>query len=182
MSESKRDRPRTLGWSDLHLGHKNIIEYEKRPFKSVDLMDRVLLKTWRETVKSSDVLWNFGDVTLGHSRTWLEETLKNLPGKKILILGNHDRSHSMKWWREIGFDEVYDRPVIVNGFFIFSHEPVYVGPGMPYVNFHGHTHSESSTNPQKVNLSVECIEYKPTDLDLLMAQFSDKRPEEDEVL
>jgi len=141
-------------------------------------MDRHFLDTWKNTIAPDDTLWNLGDFSWYANKAWLTELLSGLPGKKILLLGNHDRGHKPSWWRDVGFDEVHEYPIIVNEFFILSHEPVYVGPQMPYVNIHGHTHSESSSNPQKVNISVEQIGYKPILLQELFDRFKDERPEE----
>jgi hypothetical protein len=41
-------------WSDLHLGHENVIRYCNRPFAGVSEMNTVLLNAWKSTVKSSD--------------------------------------------------------------------------------------------------------------------------------
>jgi len=147
-------------WSDTHFFHENIIKYEKRPFKNSEEMNSILLNNWRETVQAKDKLYHLGDFSFG-GKSVIERMIKPMPGYKILIIGNHDRSHTEKWWREVGFDAVYSYPIILDEFFILSHEPLYVGPEMPYANIHGHTHSESSNNPQKFNVSVECINYKP---------------------
>jgi len=162
-------------WSDLHLNHSNIIEYEKRPFSSVQEMNKTLLDAWKNTIGSKDTIINLGDFALGMNKESLEKLVKNLPGTKILILGNHDIGHSTKWWREVGFDEVSKYPIIYDGFYILSHESLYVGKEMPYVNVHGHTHGESTDNPQKVNVSVEVLGYKPILFDSIKNKFNEEK-------
>ncbi len=164
-------------WSDLHLNHSNIIEYEGRPYASVEEMNAALLGAWGSTIKKNDVLWNLGDVALHMSREMLTKMLSGLPGKKILILGNHDRGRSIPWWYSVGFDVVYEYPIILNNFYMLSHKPLYVNRSMPYVNIHGHTHGTSSDNPQQVNVSVEVIGYKPVLLQSIQDRF--KSIEED---
>lgn len=158
-------------FSDLHLNHEAIIQYEKRPFANVQEMNREILKNWREIVSSQDTIWLLGDVAFKTSKDDLKKIITNLPGRKNLILGNHDRGKSPLWWRDVGFDEVSRYPIIYRDFFILSHEPLYVGAEMPYVNIHGHTHGESSDNPQKVNVSVEVTGYKPLSLDEILDRF-----------
>lgn len=63
----------------------------------------------------------------------------------ILILGNHDNLHNkgesrIQFYYSLGFDKVYDTPVIVEDRFILSHEPVYISPANNFINFYGHTH------------------------------------------
>jgi calcineurin-like phosphoesterase family protein len=96
-----------------------------------------------------------------------------MPGKKILVLGNHDRGRSLTYWYDIGFDEVYKYPIIYDEFYILSHESIYINHAMPYVNIHGHTHSENTTNLQKINVSVECTGYKPVLLDTITSMFNE---------
>jgi len=160
-------------WSDLHLGHKHIIDYEERPFDSVEHMDTFLISSWKDNIKSNDTIINLGDVSFKTNKENLEKIIKNLPGYKILILGNHDRGKSVKWWREVGFDEVYKYPIIYDDFYILSHESIYINKHMPYVNVHGHTHGESSDNFQKVNVSVELLNYKPILFDEIKAKYID---------
>lgn len=157
-------------WSDTHFFHENIIKYENRPFENAKEMNKVLLSNWRKKVKSKDILYHLGDVSLAN-KIETEKIIKSMPGYKILILGNHDRSHSEKWWREVGFDAVYKYPIIIEGFYMLSHEPLYVGPETPYANIHGHTHSESSVNKLKFNVSVENINYEPISLDVVKQEI-----------
>lgn len=76
--------------ADTHFGHKNIIDYCGRPFKSVEEMDEEMKRRWNEIVGPEDTVYHLGDVCMRKSMTpyWGRE----LNGRKMLILGNHDRS------------------------------------------------------------------------------------------
>lgn len=161
-----------LIWSDLHINHEAILRYENRPFKDVKEMKQVLTGNWKSAATSHDTVFVLGDVAFRTTKEELTEIIQNLPGKKVLVMGNHDKSKSLRWWHDVGFAEVYKYPIIYRDWFILSHEPVYVGPEMPYVNIHGHTHGESSTNPRKVNVCVEATDYKPASLDGIIARFT----------
>ena len=43
--------------SDLHFGHKNIVDLCKRPFVDVDEMDAVLIERWNRKVKKNDIVY-----------------------------------------------------------------------------------------------------------------------------
>ena len=80
-------------------------------------------------------------------------------------MGNHDKARTVTWWKDVGFQDVSLYPIIVDEFYIFSHEPVYLNKNMPYANIHGHTHSTCYKNKQYVNVSVEALDYKPIEFD-----------------
>lgn len=44
---------------DMHLGHKNVIEYDKRPFSSVDEMDNMLIMNWNNKVSDDDHVYAY---------------------------------------------------------------------------------------------------------------------------
>ena len=58
-----------LVWSDLHLGHANIIEYQALPFFDVGDMDEEIWRTWERVLQPESVLVLVlvlvGDVAMG---------------------------------------------------------------------------------------------------------------------
>jgi len=163
---------KTWIWSDLHLGHANIIKYCNRPFSSAEEMDTTLIQAWKDTVGKDDTIINLGDVCLGgqYPKDKLHTLIHSLPGHKILILGNHDRKKSVKFWEEVGFNEVYKYPIIYKEWYMLSHEPIFLNENMPYINIHGHTHDKVYGGTSYKNVSVEVTGYKPIDFETILSK------------
>ena len=90
--------------SDLHLGHKNIVDLCKRPFADVDAMDAVLIDNWNRKVKKNDIVYLTGDVVWDKKK--VAYYMEQLSGKKILVAGNHDstwikREECQKYFEEV---------------------------------------------------------------------------------
>jgi len=94
----------TFFTSDTHYYHKNIIKYCKRPFQDVAEMNQVMVDRWNSRVNENDTVFHLGDFGFVHKGEG-SNILQMLKGKKILILGSHDRKAS--YMSEMGFDEVY---------------------------------------------------------------------------
>jgi calcineurin-like phosphoesterase family protein len=75
--------------SDTHFGHENIIRFCNRPFSNVQEMNAELIRRWRDTVPEEGIVFHLGDFAHRRSRLW-NDILCSLPGRKYLILGNHD--------------------------------------------------------------------------------------------
>lgn len=114
------------------------------------------------------VLWNLGDLFYGKMFTAktldeLKAYIDVMKGKNRtlnIVLGNHDRQFK-QWadWKklrpltnkssfttifqQLGFTNVYDRPVLFDDKIILSHEPVFLKKDSQFVNVHGHTHQAS---------------------------------------
>lgn len=64
----------------------------------------------------------------------------------------------------MGFLECSRWPILYEGFFLLSHEPLYINRNMPYANIYGHVHNNPSyrdASSQSVCVSVERIRYCP---------------------
>ena len=77
--------------SDVHFGHKSVIEFDQRPFADVEEMDRSIIENWNRKVRKEDHVYIIGDLIYKSSReaSWY---LSRLNGHLHLILGNHDNS------------------------------------------------------------------------------------------
>ena len=152
--------------ADTHFGGENIRRYENRPFASAMEMDEALIANWNQTVNSEDTVYVLGDFSDYGEDTQDAEILKRLNGRKMLVMGNHDRHRTPEQWRALGFEECFSMPVLYEGFFLLSHEPLYINVNMPYANFYGHVHANPSYNDaskQSVCVSVERISYTPAE-------------------
>jgi len=149
--------------ADTHFGDDRILRYENRPFASTEEMDRQLTDNWNRVVGQEDTVFFLGDFSsYGEERD--RELLGRLAGRKILIMGNHDRHRSSGAWRDLGFAECVEWPVLYREFYILSHEPVYLNSNMPYANLYGHVHNNPSyrdVSRQSFCLSAERIGFTP---------------------
>ncbi|MGF7047142.1 calcineurin-like phosphoesterase family protein [Paenibacillus sp. DS2015] len=146
--------------SDHHFGHKNIIDFESRPFTDVEEMNEYMITSWNARVGKEDKVFHLGDFSfLNQDKT--REIVNKLNGYKVLIMGNHDRGRTRNWWLEAGFNEVSELPLIYKDFFFLTHEPMYMNKHMPFVNVHGHTHGQKYEGKNYFNICVEHWDYKP---------------------
>ena len=152
-------------WSDLHLGHENIIRYANRPFANAAEMDERLHANWRETVSANDTLVVVGDVAMRDAlgeHTW--RRIRQARGKrKLLVMGNHDITGRGDL-RTGGFDEIC-AALCVDGTppLLCTHLPLQAVPA-GCVNVHGHTHDEAPRQSAHINVSVEQLNYRPVPL------------------
>lgn len=75
--------------SDLHFGHKNVINFDHRPFAGVNEMDYMLITLWNGRVQEDDDVYIVGDFA-HHNERPAEWYLRQLKGRKHLVIGNHD--------------------------------------------------------------------------------------------
>ena len=146
--------------ADTHFGDDSIRRYENRPFDSVSEMDNTLVNNWNNTVTDSDEVYVLGDFGGNGNES---DILRKLNGKKYLVKGNHD-TESNNYYRNCGFEEVYDLPVLFKSFWIMSHDAIYVNSNMPYANLFGHVHNTPIVrdySSQHFCVSAERINYTP---------------------
>lgn len=144
--------------SDLHFYHKNIIRYcphFRESFKTLEEMNEYILSQI-DKLPAESILINNGDLYLNSSKSfndikYLVDRMKANDKELWLIMGNHDRemvkfmkdapsNSSLEVLYSLGFDRVFEYPILLEGKYLLSHEPVYLKPGSNLINIYGHTH------------------------------------------
>ncbi len=153
--------------SDTHFGHRNIIDYCRRPFSNASHMDSVMIRRWQERVKPTDIIYHLGDFGMVRE-DHAARILKQLPGKKILILGNHDKS--AKRMIEFGFDFACEamlvKPDGLNHLLYLVHHPQQVKPLAANYVLHGHIHNSTPEERRKLHKGTELVEIPKFNLNL----------------
>lgn len=80
--------------SDMHFGDQSVMsKYDKRPFKTLNEMERVMIQRWNKRVSDNDRVYILGDMF--HKSVSVEKAesiLSQLNGKKYYIIGNHEET------------------------------------------------------------------------------------------
>lgn len=190
VTADKVTEPRLFITSDLHLGHKAIIQYCNRPFdfteQGIEESDDFLLAQYRDTVKENDMVIFLGNLTFkkNHKGQKMTEIITKLPGRKVLIKGNHDW-YKDSFYRKCGFLSV-NRYLIFGDYFL-CHFPVtgkadfngrlmdeeyckfvkatrgFIGDktGFCIRIIHGHTHTQRVDEDDGITRYNCCVDYKP---------------------
>lgn len=174
--------------SDEHYGHRNIIRYCGRPFRSVEVMDAELAARHNSVVSDGDEVWHLGDFCMDKRR--VARYLRRLNGVHRLVCGNHDRCHphrgdAAEWARRYlgaGFLSVeLARWLEVDGLgtVLLTHMPRSEREDPRYQEyrpnswagwlFHGHVHERWLVRGRGVNVGVDQWGYRPTTVDQLVA-------------
>jgi calcineurin-like phosphoesterase family protein len=158
----------------MHFGHERMLIYENRPFNTIEELDETLIKNWNNKIKKEYYIYVLGDVSF-YSKEKTKEIINQLNGRKILIMGNHDRHHSMQYWKDVGFEEVSKHPILFEDKYLLSHEPRYeIRDKNLYYNIHGHLHSHGSLYQPEIfyNVCVERNNYRPVDFDKIKSELN----------
>lgn len=129
-------------------------------------MNHHLLREWSRQVRTGDTIICLGDVA--QPDAWRNRgtvlDLRNCPGKRLLVVGNHDVDPvNQVWPLEVDRTAVTlaapgDPPLLL------THVPLLQVPH-GCVNVHGHVHQkESPSRNRHINVSVEQLNYRPAKL------------------
>ena len=159
--------------SDLHLGHRKIIQHCHRPFDNVHIMDEVILDRINSTVGVDDTLYILGDFTFRGGKP--ADYVSRIKCQDIhLVLGNHDKRSdyidNLSASRiDVGFTSVQEVKEIIycNQRIYLSHYPhrswpaSHKGSWMLYAHCHSKLDNEDKNSSRKtLDVGVDnCVNY-----------------------
>lgn len=175
--------------SDLHIGHKNAISFDQRPFYDLEDMKQTIINNWNSVVSNNDDVYVLGDMFWHNDEA--VEVLSQLKGNKHLILGNHDRVNAemKKYFVSIdSYSEIKDEGRHV----VLCHYPIAHWRNADYgtIHLYGHIHDGRDSRPfteyvatmkrrgypyqcYNVGAMIEYMDYTPRTLDEIMSAAED---------
>lgn len=183
--------------SDQHWGHANIIKFCKRPFESVEEMDREMVERWNAVVDHNDTVYHLGDWTLGNFADF-GHVFKQLKGHVYTILGGHD----YRWWSKLDKSPenlsghrlqvlipnttlasvTVQHPALhtSNGYLpiVLCHYAMRSWDRSHYGSWHlfGHHHGSLQSFGYSFDVGVDCWEFYPVSLDQVARKMSTLKP------
>ncbi|MEG0773593.1 metallophosphoesterase [Clostridium sp.] len=148
--------------SDPHYNHFNICRLCNRPFESRQEMNNSLINNWNSVVNDNDIVFILGDFCFDQKTQWVK-ILKQLKGKKYLIIGNHDKEKNIPYeyfesvcdimmlyiWSTTSDEEhsIYDK-------FTLCHYCMTSWPGQwnGFYHLFGHSHTRKNNTSSDITL------------------------------
>ena len=143
------------------MGHSATLHTFGRPFETAAEMDDKIFWNWRRVVAPEDTILILGDVTVHPLWGQRLKRVRQAPGRKILVCGNHEITRAGSVDND-GFDEIYST-LYVDGDppLLLTHVPLRVVPE-GCVNVHGHLHQRRVPGrTSHINVCVEQLHYRP---------------------
>ncbi len=162
-------KPEIFFIADTHFGHEKKVRNKQVPFKTVEEMNKELIRRWNNKVGPNDIVYHVGD--FGDY-----ENIKYLNGKVYLICGNYENydykgKMPFKKFKEkligLGFADVYQHGIYIDekifGEKIFlTHKPT--NHAKDCYTIFGHIHSLALVKPFGVNVCCTFHYYTPVDV------------------
>ena len=159
--------------SDLHLYHRNIIEYAHRPFNTSVEMSEIILDNINKEVNKDDFLFILGDFCFLSVKQNIKQLKRIRCNNIVFTQGNHDQRRFISRIREetdkkIVTHYINERPMNIGGTtLLYNHIPVPDISKIDYINLHGHIHTEglySITKEGYYDVGVDNNEFKPVSM------------------
>lgn len=154
--------------SDLHFGHRNILNFCNRPWSTVEEMNEGLIENWNSVVGKDDIVFDLGDFAFAPNSKW-REVLSRLNGTHYLILGNHDVSRwpgdkVMELFAGV-YNQLYlkidnQHHVYLNHYPFLCYGGAWRNPENAVIQLFGHVHSGPASSGKDSDRLVNLFPYQ----------------------
>lgn len=154
---------------DTHFGHNNICKYRTQ-FSTAEEHHNVILDNILSVAGKRDTLWLMGDIAFDEKGFEYFIKICEHVGNVKVIMGNHDMNDAIAW----AFYATSVYGITKHKKCWMSHAPIHSDELRGSVNIHGHTHFKSIDDPRYYCVSMEQIDYKPINLQTIIATFRER--------
>lgn len=133
--------------SDWHFGHKNVLAFDNRPFKSIEEMNNELIRRWNDVVSDGDIVYILGDM-FWCTPSKAAPIMDQLNGQKFLIKGNHDKWHDAKFDKKFVKIDEYMEVEDEGRKVVLCHYPIpcFKNHFYGWIHLYGHVHNSFEWN------------------------------------
>jgi len=142
--------------SDEHYHHANSIRYDRRPFSSVDEMNREMVRRHNEVVGDDDLVIHAGDFSMA-GRQQAQNIISRLKGTHWFLEGSHDK------WNKAQKPPQRLELAIEGQWVIVDHYCMFTWPKSHYNSclLFGHSHNDRIYAGKQLNVGVMNNNYYP---------------------
>ncbi len=164
--------------TDWHIGHTNVLEFDKRPFDNIDKHDETILANYNSIVGSDDDFYYLGDMFMNKNKN-AEGFISRMMGKLHFIKGNHDHKDTRKLYAKYGeYLGQQEKIVIQDQEIILNHFPMRTWDKSHRGSWHlyGHHHGKIEKEPwgKSMDVAINIWDYKPVSFETVKS-ILDKR-------
>lgn len=154
--------------ADEHYGHKNIIQYCNRPFRSIQEMDDELIRRHNQVVSDDDIVIHGGDFTLLPKRK-AKAYIRQLKGRHIFLRGSHD------YWLDEPSHDIWTH-TIEGQFIVVCHYAMRVWPRSHYNSWqlYGHSHGMLQPLGKQWDIGVDNNDFFPVSFEQVKEIMADR--------
>ena len=157
--------------------HAKIIEYTRRPFPDIEIMNARLIQFWNETVEPDDAVFHLGDFLFGGVGDAMQ-FFSRLNGRIFVLSNQHHHDHGWlpKTFGSSQFKSAAGYPVMLLPpihvwtdkvtRLVLCHFPLAEWEGKHHgtIHLHGHSHGAFHDVGRSIDVGVDSHDFRPIPL------------------
>jgi len=164
--------------SDFHLGHRNIIRYCNRPYRSTEEMDEAILENLNARVRQNDIFYFLGDFCMGGPSQAARYRDRVVCRHIHVVEGNHDRvlrrlANAFCSWNQLARIRIGGQGIVLCHYAMRVWHHSWRGAWHLYGHSHGKL--EDGQASLSMDVGVDAHQFLPWHFDEIKAVMEAKR-------